>query len=226
MTPVIRTGPSGHQTSRDPLCQMLRKVLVDGAQAGRGAAGGGSGRFRSGRAPRCTSYCWSIRLISGVGAGPAAGLGRFSGRGGASARCTARRLCAYVSLMRCCCWICWTTSEGRPPRHRPLRPDRHPPVIHDDTDALPAIAADPPTQPATADPGRPALSPHRSAGAGRPDPDHGGAGDDPPRWPPVPPWPTRPQSKVTVPPMWGTGGQRRCGVDVARAPGSGGTGQG
>jgi hypothetical protein len=27
---------SVHRTSRDPLCQMLRKVLVDGAQAGRG----------------------------------------------------------------------------------------------------------------------------------------------------------------------------------------------
>jgi hypothetical protein len=40
VTPVIRDGPSWYQTSHDALCQMLRKVLVDGAQAGRGAAGG------------------------------------------------------------------------------------------------------------------------------------------------------------------------------------------
>jgi hypothetical protein len=38
--PVIRGGPSVYQTSRDALCQLLRKVLVDGAQAGRGATGG------------------------------------------------------------------------------------------------------------------------------------------------------------------------------------------
>jgi hypothetical protein len=31
MTPVIRGGPSAHQ---NPLCQMLRKVLVDGIKAG------------------------------------------------------------------------------------------------------------------------------------------------------------------------------------------------
>lgn len=40
MTPMTRGGPAVRQTSHDPLCQMLRKVLVDGAQAGRGAAGG------------------------------------------------------------------------------------------------------------------------------------------------------------------------------------------
>jgi len=37
--PVIRSGPSGYQTSHDPLCQLLRKVLDD-ARAGRAAAGG------------------------------------------------------------------------------------------------------------------------------------------------------------------------------------------
>jgi hypothetical protein len=36
---VIRGGPSGYQASRDSLCQLLRKVLVDRAQAGQGATG-------------------------------------------------------------------------------------------------------------------------------------------------------------------------------------------
>ncbi len=40
MTPVIRSGPSVCQTNHDLLCRLLRKVLVDGVQAGRGAAGG------------------------------------------------------------------------------------------------------------------------------------------------------------------------------------------
>jgi hypothetical protein len=39
VTPVIRDGPSWYKTSQDALCQMLRQVL-DGAQVGRGAAGG------------------------------------------------------------------------------------------------------------------------------------------------------------------------------------------
>jgi hypothetical protein len=38
--PMIRSGSPVHQTSHDPLCQMLRTVLVDGVRAGRGAAGG------------------------------------------------------------------------------------------------------------------------------------------------------------------------------------------
>ena len=37
---MIRSGPSGYQTSHDPLCQMLRKVVADSERAGRGAAGG------------------------------------------------------------------------------------------------------------------------------------------------------------------------------------------
>jgi hypothetical protein len=37
---MIRSRPSGYQASHDPLCQMLRTVLVDGTRAGRGAAGG------------------------------------------------------------------------------------------------------------------------------------------------------------------------------------------
>jgi hypothetical protein len=40
VSPVIRSGPSRSQASRDPLCQMLRKVVADGERAGRGAAGG------------------------------------------------------------------------------------------------------------------------------------------------------------------------------------------
>jgi hypothetical protein len=37
---VIRSGPSGHQTSNDPLCRMLHKVVADSERAGRGAADG------------------------------------------------------------------------------------------------------------------------------------------------------------------------------------------
>lgn len=47
MTPAIRNGLSVYQTSHKLLCRLLRKVLVDGVQAGRGAAGGiGSVQFR------------------------------------------------------------------------------------------------------------------------------------------------------------------------------------
>ncbi|MBV8542956.1 MAG: hypothetical protein JO268_20890 [Pseudonocardiales bacterium] len=46
--PVFRSGSSGYQTSRNPLCQVLCEVLVDGVRAGRGAAGGiGSVPFRA-----------------------------------------------------------------------------------------------------------------------------------------------------------------------------------
>lgn len=38
--PVVRGSSSGYQISHDLLRQMPRKVLVDGAQAGRGAAAG------------------------------------------------------------------------------------------------------------------------------------------------------------------------------------------
>jgi hypothetical protein len=48
----------------------------------------------------------------------------------------------------------------------------------DGTDVLSAIAADPPADPSQT-PAVPRQSSHRSAGAGRPDPDHGGTGDDP-----------------------------------------------
>ena len=37
---VIRSGPSGYQASRDPLCQVLRAVVADKERAGRGAADG------------------------------------------------------------------------------------------------------------------------------------------------------------------------------------------
>ena len=40
--------------------------------------------------------------------------------GGALARCAARRVCAWIGLLRCCCWTCWPTSEGWPLiHHRP-----------------------------------------------------------------------------------------------------------
>ena len=45
----------------------------------------------------------------------------------------------------------------------------------DDTDVLSAIAVDPPTDPSQT-PAAPPQSSHRSAGAGQPDPDHGGTG--------------------------------------------------
>ncbi|MGH3775427.1 MAG: hypothetical protein ACRDRR_06770 [Pseudonocardiaceae bacterium] len=40
VTPVMRSGLSVYQTSHDLMCQVLRKVLVDGTQAGPGAADG------------------------------------------------------------------------------------------------------------------------------------------------------------------------------------------
>ncbi len=47
MRPVIRSGPLGYQASRDPLCQMLRKVVADGERAGRGGGGVGSVECRA-----------------------------------------------------------------------------------------------------------------------------------------------------------------------------------
>lgn len=45
---MIRRGASRHQTSYDPLCHALGKVLADGGRSGRGVAGGvGSVPFRA-----------------------------------------------------------------------------------------------------------------------------------------------------------------------------------
>jgi hypothetical protein len=78
-------------------------------------------------------------------------------------------------------------------------------MIQDDTDMLPTIAADPPTPPQT--PAAPPLSPHRSAGMGWPDPDHGEAGDDPMASGLAVVHPD-PHHHVAAPPGRGTGAQR------------------
>ncbi len=122
--PVIRSGSSGYQARRDPLCQLLRTVVADKERAGRGAADGVSS-VECRAVVTLYSLLLDHRIDQWVVVGPAAVLGRCSGRGGVPARCAARRVSAWTGLMRCCCWICWPTSEGWPPRHHPIRPPSH-----------------------------------------------------------------------------------------------------
>lgn len=96
--PVIRSGPSGYQTSHDPLCPMLPEVLGDRVRPG-GALRVGSARWSVRRCSPWTRCLGIIRLINWVAVGPVAGLSRCSGPGGTTVRCTARRLCASAGSM-------------------------------------------------------------------------------------------------------------------------------
>lgn len=109
MTPVMHSSLSVYQTGHDLMCQVLRKVLLNGVQAGRSAAGGiGS--------VECQAVATLYMLLMDhpidrrVAAGLAGGRERYSGRGGVAAGCTARRVCGCTSPMRRYCCGCWSTS--------------------------------------------------------------------------------------------------------------------
>ncbi len=182
MTPVIRGGSSVYQTSYDLLCRLQRKVLVDGVQAGRDAAGGiGSVQFRA----SATLYallrahpldregrCRSCR-------GPGAVFGRRH-------RCWVHREASYwlrqpEEFLHSRVVQEWGLADQARPcaGAAPDRDSATRPADPDDTEVLPRIepdVGDPPTQPLQT----PAVPPTPTASVGRPDPAHGGAGDDSP----------------------------------------------
>lgn len=187
MTPVIRSGPSVYQTSHDLLCQVLRKVLVDVVQAGRGAAGGiGS--------VECQAVATLYMLLMDH---PIDRRGRCRScrRPGAVFGSRWRRCQVYgkanvwlhqpdeALLLRLLAHELGLAAAPRPATG--VASGRAPASDPGDTDMLPAIAADRPTEPLRT----PAVPSTPTAQAGRPDLTHGGAGDDPdgPRSRRVPP---------------------------------------
>jgi hypothetical protein len=85
------------------LSEVLNRFVVGEVQSSRGAGGICSIEGWAMVTLYCTRCSGSIRLMSGAGVGPAVGLGRCSGRGGATVGCTERRACTCISLMRCYC---------------------------------------------------------------------------------------------------------------------------
>jgi hypothetical protein len=159
------------------MCRVLREALAEGVRAGRGAAGGiGSIQFRA-----CAAVYWLL-------------LDHPVDRRGRCRSC--RRHGALVGARWRRCRVSGTASlwleqldELLLPRllpHElslgavaaPAAPGRAPARDPEDTDVLPAIAAEAPTQLSQT----PVVPPPPAQGfprAGRPDPDHGGTGDDP-----------------------------------------------
>ena len=174
MKPVNRGGSSLYQTSYERMCQVLREALAEGVRAGRGAAGGiGSIQFRA-----CAAVYWLL-------------LDHPIDRWGRCRSC--RRHGALVGSRWRRCRVSGTASlwleqldELLLPRLLPhelalgalAAPGRAPARDPEDTDILPAIAAEAPTQ-LSQTPVVPPPPAHGFPRVGRPDPDHGGAGDDP-----------------------------------------------
>jgi len=118
------------------------------------AWGAGRTRCRGERAPRCTGFWRVTRWIAGVDAGHVGVLVRCSGGNGAAARSGSRRATGYISPTSSCCCASWPANWNRASRASRLHRPR---------------------------PSRlrsPGGDPHQ---AGRPDPDHGGAGKRPER---------------------------------------------
>ncbi len=183
---MIDSGSSVYQTSYDLLCRLLRKVLADGVQAGHGAAGGiGSVQFRA----SATLYalltahpldqegrCRSCR-------GPGAVFGRRH-------RCWVHKEASYwlrqpEEFLHSRVVREWGLADQVRPvaGAAPARDSATRPADPDDTEVLPRIepdVGDPPTQPLQTPAVPSPLPPPGPRGEGRPDRDHGGAGDDPP----------------------------------------------
>jgi hypothetical protein len=180
VTPMTRSGPTMYQTNHTLLCRLLRKILADGVQAGRGAAGGiGSVRFRA----SATLYALLLAYLLDQ----------------QDPYRSCRRPDAVLAYRRHC-WVhgqarYWLrqpewllhfriADSGDWPPSAGAAPDQESsshPADPDDTNTLSRIepdVIDPLTQPSQT-PAAPPQSSHRSAGAGWSDPDHGGAGDVP-----------------------------------------------
>ncbi len=177
VTAVIRSGPSVYQTSHDLLCQMLRKVLVDVVQAGCGAAGGiGSVECQA----VATLYmllmdhpidrrgrCRSCRRLGAV-FGPRWRRCRVFGKANVWLHQPDEALLLPLLVDE--------LGLGRRARSATVvASGRVSASDLDDTDMLPAIAADRLTEPLQT----PAVPPTSTAQARLPDLAHGGTGDDP-----------------------------------------------
>ncbi len=177
MTPVIRGGPSVCQTSHNLMCQVLQKILVDGVQPGRGTAGGiGSVECRA------VATLYMLLMDHSI---DRRGRCRSCRRPGTVFGPRWRRCRVYGKAN---VWL-HQPEEALRLRHLlthelglaptpPAAPGRAPASDPEATDVLPAIAADPPTQPLQTPAVPSPLPPRGPRGAGRPDQDHGGVGDD------------------------------------------------
>ena len=182
---MTRSGPTMYQTNHTLLRRLLRKILADGVQAGRSAAGGiGSVRFRT-----------SATLYALLLAHPLDQQDRYRSCRSPDAvlghrrHCWVRRQARY--WLRQPEWLLhsriadeWGLAAQTLPSAgaAPDQESSSHPADPDDTNTLLRIepdVIDPLTQPPQT-PAAPPQSSHRSTGAERSDPDHGGAGDDPP----------------------------------------------
>ncbi len=168
---------SVRQTSYDLMCRVLRGVLRDVVQAGPGAAGGiGS--------VECQAVATLYMLLMDH---PIDQRGRCRScrRPGAVFGPRWRRCRVHVKANL---WLHQPEEQllrllahelGLAAASPPAAPGRAPASDPDDTEVLPAIAADPSIEPLQT-PAVPSLLPPRGPrGAGRPDRDHGGVGDAP-----------------------------------------------
>ncbi|MGH3886402.1 MAG: hypothetical protein ACRDSZ_07500 [Pseudonocardiaceae bacterium] len=195
MTPVIRSGLSVYETSYDVLCRLLRKVLVDGVRAGRGAVGGiGSVQFR------VSAALYALLLAHPLDEqGRCRSCRRPGAVFGRRRRCWVHREASYwlrqpeEFLHSRVVWEWGLVDQSRSDAGGALEWDSGTRSVGlDTTDVLPRIVpdvGDPPTQSLQA----PVVSPAPIPPVGRPDRDHGGAGEpsdslrlrrDPPENPP------------------------------------------
>lgn len=171
-------SPSARQTSYDLLCRVLRGVLRDAVQAGPGAAGGIG-------TVECQAVATLYLLLMDH---PIDQRGRCRScrRPGAVfgprwRRCRVHakaNMCLHqldeVLLLRLLAY-----ELGLATPTPPAAPGRAPARDPDGTEVLPAIAADPSTEPLQTPAVPSSLPPRGPRGAGRPDRDHGGVGNAP-----------------------------------------------
>jgi hypothetical protein len=181
VTPVIRSGYSVYQTSYDLLCRLLRKVLVDGVQAGCGADNGiGSVQFRA-----CAALYALLMAHPLDQEGRCRSCHRPGAVFGRRRRCWVHREASYwlrqsEEFLHSRVVREWDlVDQARPcAGAAPDRDSATRPADQDDTEVLPRTEfdlGDPPDEPLQTS----AVPPTPRFQAGCPDLAHGGAGDDP-----------------------------------------------
>ncbi len=171
-------NPTDYRVSHQLICELLRGVLRDAVQAGPGAAGGiGSVECQAvttlylllmdhpiDRRGRCRS-CRRPGAVFGL---------RWR-------RCRVHgKATLFLHHLDEVLLLRFLAHElGLAVPAPPAVPGRAPASDQEDTDVLPAVAADPPTEPLQTPAVPSPLPPRGPRGEGRPDRDHGGAGDDP-----------------------------------------------
>lgn len=174
-------NPTDYRASHQLICELLRGILRDAVQAGPGAAGGIS-------SVECQAVLTLYMLLMDH---PIDRRGRCRScrRPGAVfgprwRRCRVHSkatLCLHqpdeALLLRLLAHELGLAAA--PPPATDVAPGGAPASDPDDTDVPPAIAADPPTEPLHTSAVPFPLTPRGFRGTGRPDPDHGGAGEHP-----------------------------------------------